>query len=1808
MEAKSVVLQNKGMRQDESISKSTNEYAYENYGIRITGEQDNTALSVTNEKGPKKIHSLEGVYLGHCCVGSYIVVFTCSSDNKTSYIYRVVPGSQVKTLFSGDLGFNTDCPIESIGWYESEDIIKVYWIDDWHSPRFINISDSANIKKNDIYQFDFTPQIGNTPYATITKDYTKSGMFSQGTIQYFISYYNKFGAETGIVWQSSVQYISFKDRGAKADENVNCGFNIALSGLNKDFEYVRIYSAQRSSQDGPISARLVADIKIDDTARIGYTDLGTSGEAIDSTMLYYIGGQSFKAGTLAQKDGVLFFGNIDISGTEVAPEIKTLLESRIEKEQVYIDDYSYIQGCKDICFETKSIEASPQEGYYSHKQQINHSQYNIATFKYGEVYRFAIQFMIRTGEWTSAIWIGDKVCDRHPELSEDGKYYIVPTALWTQPDGLYDLIKNDYTAYRILLADTSVATRKILAQGVVSPTLFNYYERYYNKPHSIASWNFRPRNSEISSAHLEGINTQYRRTAELQGLRQSILPLFSIDQSEIEAYKYYNLIFGVDAGTEMVCKLILFNLPEQQTEAEQEETYKKIMSGEQPLPAYNSGEATTKSGSYREILSVRQDKSTWNKVISAIFSDLTDKCAEYGKEAGATISTPPILESQMPSRNDIKDILSWQYGTKAWAIALSALVAVGAALVAITSWGTAAGAAAAVATGAISSILGGLTAITVEALSLSIAILGSAATCQSVIDTADATKIEKSLARKGWVYYGRKKEAQSAIQHIFKGISNFPSFQGTDNGSFWLTGGRLTFKKASEIYADSSKEQFYVDDSLVTFHSPELEDNQDVLDNNQAIDMKIVGYVPIQSVYSNYLIEKKTVGYESLADIIRSDTSFNQPMLSADTEGLLSGYLYQDSYLKTALEDDKVYRQGEVVPYKTFLWNRETSLSLGGGHTAKLMESTNVDLDYAPSQLQHKVFANIRYSTNTQYFKKSNPWYADYGIWPTRIFNSDELTTLNIERDELDFDYYYGNYDGIATFKDKYEILTSQNYTETETNSEDAPDVSIPYGKGISSYNPSTNKWEYSEEGSSDSLMIADPVRIKFKSTPHAVISFKSSDDFQPILPIFKAESYNLRDVYPKQYNVDKWYSEIDGDVMPSESVLNDYYSLLSASTQSVLTMNLSKFDRGAWIKQETIGGPDTEFYINGTIAEQTEIGTTALAQLKGRIDVGNITDVYKNLLQYKNPIFKVAYKKDSTSSILDVVWVCLNAVSGTDANPIIKMKIISDPNNIVMDLIIADTDTSYSRGVPGVYYQFRSRYKIVNSKIYEYHGHPVYNAKTINEDKPAYPYLYIAELYKKNFDYGAAYDDPERLSWNICSSVTDVLRERVYTYGDTYYQRWDCLKTYPFTEEDTNSIVDILSFMVETHKNLDGRCDINRGTSNILNARPTNWDLVNNAYTQNDDMIRYNVLDEKFDLSRFRNQVVWSLPKVDSADVDTWTNITLNNSLSLDGTYGEITKLISNANGALVAFQPKAISTINYNNSTALSTESGVPIEIANSGKVTGYDIVHNSTGCFDKWTVCSGGSGIYFVDHYNKSMYLLNGTALTNLSTTKGMSKFFRKITDNFETWQPSIVPLPVRLSYDGITNDVYINSGEYSLLYNEKMGAFTSFMPYQDMVMLSDAGKSLAIDINGNIYEMFEGEYNVDKDGNQIDYYMDYRVNPEPYIDKVFTNIEYVADTFSSSSSVDGQAILDRSNPFDKLEVWNEYQSGECELKEQTMPTNLRQKFRIWRAQIPRDKNSKYKLDRIRNPWCHIKLSKKTSDSKKIEFHQMTTTYFK
>lgn len=480
----------------------------------------------------------------------------------------------------------------------------------------------------------------------------------------------------------------------------------------------------------------------------------------------------------------------------------------------------------------------------------------------------------------------------------------------------------------------------------------------------------------------------------------------------------------------------------------------------------------------------------------------------------------------------------------------------------------------------------------------------------------------------------------------------------------------------------------------------------------------------------------------------------------------------------------------------------------------------------------------------------------------------------------------------------------------------------------------------------------------------------------------------------------------------------------------------------------------------------------------------------------------------------------------------------------------------------------------------------------------PIYPYLYLAEIYRdENFIKNAfGGNTEEAIKSNLwlpaSQSVSIDSGYIIYEYGDTRYQRYDCLKTYAFTPEDENQVIEIASFMCETRVNLLGRYDKNIGNLSNLNADPTNFNLFNPVYSQKDNFFNYRILDsDMYKLDKFTNTITWSKEKHLGEDVDTWTNITTANTLDLDGTKGKVNKLIT-FKDQIFAFQDKGISNILFNSRVQIPVSDGVPVEISNGMKVDGSRYISDNIGCQNKNSIVTTPSGVYFLDSESNGIYLL-ADGLTNLSTNKG-----------FDIWTKEVSKDPSFKSfYDKNEKDVYFTTKDYCLGYSEKLGQFTSFYDYTDVETMFNIGTGFySIKANSvgdqSIYQHSVGNYN-EFYGEIKPYHLTVISNDNPQVDKVFTNLDYRADFFDSNNN-----YLENES-FDTLEVWNEYQSGKETLKySKFRPSNLKKKFRMWGANIPRDK--KNKLDRMRNPWLYIKLSKEKPGTSKMELHDLVVKY--
>ena len=898
----------------------------------------------------------------------------------------------------------------------------------------------------------------------------------------------------------------------------------------------------------------------------------------------------------------------------------------------------------------------------------------------------------------------------------------------------------------------------------------------------------------------------------------------------------------------------------------------------------------------------------------------------------------------------------------------------------------------------------------------------------------------------------------------------------------------------NQIVIDNKYENslYYVDHSILTFHSPEFIFSEEYNNiDNLDLKMKIVGFVPLTSFISDISITTQSAGLYN--DKIKDYTKIGvQNKSEYGYRSLSSGLFYEDAmYSKDDIEGKS------RASYLILPWHRNGSLN----------DSPKVSADKTRTAvLKRKVMSNLKFSYNSTYIEKSKQWKAyiendinKTGITSVRMFNSNELSIVKIpqpKNSNIGDITYMGNIDTIATGNNIIygSHTTSDNLLSTLMQLENDD---ITNAKG-------------------EKILSSDPVSIKYKSTPHLVFGFNyTTKGQQNILPSLNGLNItNNRSSLPAwSTDSENWYLKLV-DSKDSSKNYRELYSI-DREVNSISFEELNALDDPdkVWIYDNTVN----KFFICKELNQDNNTITWHEKVIKG-------VQYFKCISSYTNDYYYY-------------VWT-------------IREYFIDDKNNILPpDNINIDT---------------------------KYGG------------------LYLVELYKDvvNRFGGNTEQDIQNNLWYPAGESVSIDNSIVeFTEGDTFYQRFDCLKTYPYTQEDQNSIVEIVSFMCETHINIDGRHDRNRGQHNNLNMTPTNFNLYNPVYNQRNNFFNYRILSEDFNNTKFPTTITWTLNKTLGERIDSWTKINLTSLLDLDGNNGELQKL-EVLNNEIYSFQDNAIAKILFNSRVQIPTSEGIPIEIANSGKVDGKVYLTQEVGTINKWSVLTTPNGTYFIDNKNFGIYLL-AQGIKCISDMLNTSSVIKE-NSSMKEWNPKDFN-NFRCFYDRINSDVYFVNKNICLCYNELLGQFTSYYSYENTPMMVNVNDKFISYKNNYVWEFFKGDYNSFY-GTIKPFYITWIANPEPMRDKIFNNLDFRSDTYSNDT------LLNRT--FDTIEVWNEYQRGKSKLANIIgRPSSLKQKFRVWRAQIPRHNNT---LQRIRNPWCYIKLSMDNPSNYKTIFYDATLTY--
>lgn len=935
---------------------------------------------------------------------------------------------------------------------------------------------------------------------------------------------------------------------------------------------------------------------------------------------------------------------------------------------------------------------------------------------------------------------------------------------------------------------------------------------------------------------------------------------------------------------------------------------------------------------------------------------------------------------------------------------------------------------------------------------------------------------------------------------------------------------------------------FFVDQSIVTMHSPDIEfddSTKQALEGGD-FELDIVGLVDFKANAGDISIQTS-----SAVPAPNDNGFFHKSFLTTNYEnkGMVAGMFYKSHLIDDSKNASEYYAYEAKnadweLNWLIYPWHRSGSLNNDMVRPEGKGTRTSV--------LKRKVISNIRFSPDTNWL--NTVWSSEgttssdkrNGITSVSIFNSNEVSLVKIptpKNSGIQALNYYGNIDTLVTTDSKYTFYVIPN-----------AGVNLK-GSGVVS-NPFTRASLQSVKGSYSAGFVGDyatqlsevkePVRMKYKSTAHAVFAFNYLDNNSPVILPSINSSINT---YTGTSAVPFW------------SNVEDKSSYTVKAEADIEDVSI-RWGDSSTVKEEVLNELK-DFY--GSVAT----GTYAICTCSNKPSDVSYADLYQST--------------DNT----DIPW---EKVTLTKA----------DENNIYKYI----NSESYwqVQYIEGIY----CLVKVDSSTIYSVQQS---NIATNNTPKAC---LFMAELKRKSEPdnmFGGTTDEALRSNlWIPAGKATDLSTDNSIgiIYGDTYYQRYDCLKTYSFTTEDENSVVEIASFMCETRTNLDGRYDRNRGQLSNLNMSPTNFNLMNPVYSQRDNFFNYRILDKQYYRNnKYPTQVLWSTEKTYLEDVDTWANVTLANSIDLSGSAGPITS-IETFNDLLIAFQEKSMSQVLFNSRVQIPTSDGTPVEIGNSYKVDGARPISDTVGCQSKWSIAKSPSGLYFIDNTTDTLYLYNGQ-LQDLSTQLGGKYWMRENHPSDDSF--------IRLSYDPKNKDLYLSpKTKDALCYSEQLGQFTSLMSYTDVVMFPMDNDFFSLQYNSsksqtNLWENFKGDYNSFYGEFKLPSFT-YICNEDSTYTKVFDTIEYRADVYDKN----GNLIHNRS--FDWIEAANEYQdSGKKDLSQSRRTINdisLRKKFRVWRGQIPRQGR-----ERIRNPWTAISLgfnTSETEDDNKFHFilHDISTKY--
>lgn len=1851
-----------GMKQDPSESAFDKKYSFENKNIRIDNRDNNTLLSIENERGNTQmrriliyedlsytipaygpiINEFPFIVIGKSVVDKYVVLFGVSKDGSRDYILRLEQiGFQWYGVYLFNsptlrLNFNIQYPIECLSIVETKNIIKTYWVDGLNVSRVINIVDPASI--NAAHLYGTQPVLQLKEDLKITKLFNIRGQFPGGKIQYAFTYYNDTQQETNVVEMSELFDCTKKDNAIAvgSSDYAEHVFEIKITNIDPAFKYLKIY---RLFYSGLHSQPTITSLPV---VYLGYGSISEytviddytqrTEESVDlRTNLM----QSFIPYTLSAKDNTLFYGNIkyelpNIKDIAFNPTKLTQISKLIGKE--YLDN--------NLVYQYNPINTTYKAGNRSYK---GFKKYN--WYKFG----FVCQYM--SGEWSDVIFLQDKQCTLRSQTVKNSADNSVSLYIpnfnfsFTDPDDiatLRSLYNMGYRKIKPVCVLPSESERVVVAQGILTPTVYLGKDRVdclggAMKPFAKASWFFRPtlaKNPLTHAAVSNKLKIHYYYTI------RDLFHAYNTSSLEIDdqfvfnpCYREYRHEFGLPPKDRINAELESSDSIINAYFVNTSDPYKMFdgttevasscrvgfcdFSTNRDFHDFEDGRVSIDASQYTNASHLLKLTSTSQSVAINYYIDPTLQYKPTGynytyyvDESIFTFNSPEV---------DYLSIIDYVTRSSFESFGLHLNVCGSSQI-----------------TGSYFNKYSEM----VEPQKTDFFEPGSSGLSLFEIQESDNDQMGgiKDFIRKRtgvsgynplisgpwwfeWILalgfvsgYDLDNISATAVDKIYNPIG-MREHNSTDLGNYIISGasGKKEFHLRQSYYGQLTGSRTLISTTHTTFgHYNLIYDTSTVSSPDKD---RIIGTTPFavkkEKYYPNtsdaseiYKLRRLWAGYGLLS--FRDE--FNEPGANgtfAETsfsQNNAGDYVVRGIYPAIAVDDIDTIGNGDLNRGNVFEY---------GCHIYKMWE-TIFPHGAFDSYYPHIIYPFMGEKRNQVTFNGNSEKYSYYGNGPqqnitnTLLYSKLTLFNTSLSEDDkiinnVDLNYYSSE-DLIYLITGSFGWCTEYSYRAQYYQATSTPsDTEIlhktrhlmPALKWYRGFR--TLKLNNSLLGPEKvtNFLTKDTVKNNIFCSGHLPQIYRKHGSIfhitiEPDGMMGSLSDAEIRYVYETDSDAGNYYRGFDKKYYaPTDRTLGVFYNSTPHIFSAFKKVNNKKILLPT-VKIDTISSFDIN-YNDTTLKLTTEYYLKEFSRHTKNTD-------YTGVIVDQN-------KMDITNSMTDFLENSLYPFDG------VWVKSINDCD-LNINLYNNETATFWEEANHKRYECSRDIITLDHTKLFLQETE--YNTQ-INQESLGF--LHIGEYINVNnfSDLRSPFTGnidsylwlPAGDSYNIESLIIaaeDPMLKGAFvrfSEGDTYFQRYNCLKTTGNNEGQIgNSIVELASVFLETYINLDGRSDQTDFYDNrhqYLRSKVDDYSSnLNTAHSKIDDYITYRQVDYSYITSNLRHyptRILWSAEKIYGEMVDNWCFVPSINKYDADGICGSINALRFFKNN-IYCLQKNGISIIDYNAKAAIPSSTGDEVVLASSLNMNGLNYLSKSIGTSNKFSTVISKYGLYFIDETLKEIFCISD-GLENITTSYGMSTWFHKQLLEYEIWDASMFTSydtsnkKTFVAYhDSLYDDIYFTNKFYSIVFNEKLKAFTSFYSYERTpYMFNYMNKLYALyyqeynnDEVTSLWSQHTGNYYSIYGGPSTKFWITLLSNPDYMYDKIYNFIEFQEDCFINN----GMGYSDYSpntTAYEYLECENEYQHT------QTGVSSMKQRFNLWRMDIGRDTSNN--RDRMRGAWCKITL---------------------